>query len=145
MGVPVISSLTRNTQSWHPGPFLRGRDEKVTTPPVLSTVRPPQNCMSVRTLMTCSNVNYFCIIHNDWVCWLRIVMRQHKAYRLGSKSTCFPGGSVVKKKKSACQCREGKKCECDPYAGKILLEQQRKTHSNILAWKIPWTEDPGGL
>ena len=19
------------------------------------------------------------------------------------------------------------------------------THSNILAWKIPWTEDPGGL
>ena len=26
-----------------------------------------------------------------------------------------------------------------------LLEKGMVTHSNILAWKIPWTEDPGGL
>ena len=25
------------------------------------------------------------------------------------------------------------------------LEQEMATHSNILAWEIPWTEDPGGL
>ena len=25
------------------------------------------------------------------------------------------------------------------------LENRMATHSNILAWKIPWTEDPGGL
>ena len=25
------------------------------------------------------------------------------------------------------------------------LEQEMATHSSILAWKIPWTEDPGGL
>ena len=25
------------------------------------------------------------------------------------------------------------------------LEEEMVTHSNILAWKIPWTEDPGGL
>ena len=25
------------------------------------------------------------------------------------------------------------------------LEKQRATHSNILAWEIPWTEKPGGL
>ena len=24
-----------------------------------------------------------------------------------------------------------------------LLEKERATHSSILAWKIPWTEDPG--
>ena len=24
------------------------------------------------------------------------------------------------------------------------LEEEMATHSNILAWKIPWTEDPGG-
>ena len=99
MGVPIISSLTRNTQSWHPGPLLRGRGEQVTAPPVLSTVRPPRTAMSLRTLVTCSNVNYFCIIHKDWVYWLRIVLRQHKPYRLGSKSMCFPGGSVVLKRK----------------------------------------------
>ena len=24
-----------------------------------------------------------------------------------------------------------------------LLEKEMATHSSILAWKIPWTEDPG--
>ena len=25
------------------------------------------------------------------------------------------------------------------------LEEEMETHSSILAWKIPWTEEPGGL
>ena len=25
------------------------------------------------------------------------------------------------------------------------LEKGMETHSNILAWEIPWTEEPGGL
>ena len=25
------------------------------------------------------------------------------------------------------------------------LEEKMATHSSILAWKIPWTEEPGGL
>ena len=25
------------------------------------------------------------------------------------------------------------------------LEKEKATHSSILAWKIPWTEEPGGL
>ena len=25
------------------------------------------------------------------------------------------------------------------------LEEEMATHSNILAWEIPWTEEPGGL
>ena len=25
------------------------------------------------------------------------------------------------------------------------LEKERTTHSNILAWETPWTEEPGGL
>ena len=25
------------------------------------------------------------------------------------------------------------------------LEKGMATHSNILAWKVPWTEEPGGL
>ena len=24
------------------------------------------------------------------------------------------------------------------------LEEEMATHSNILAWRIPWTEEPGG-
>ena len=26
-----------------------------------------------------------------------------------------------------------------------LLEKEMATHSSILAWKIPWMEEPGGL
>ena len=26
-----------------------------------------------------------------------------------------------------------------------LLEKEMATHSNILAWEIPWTEEPGRL
>ena len=29
--------------------------------------------------------------------------------------------------------------------GKDLLEKTMATHSSILAWEIPWTEEPGGL
>ena len=51
----------------------------------------------------------------------------------------FPGGSVVKHPPAS----TGK-------VGMILgqedpLEKEMATHSSILAWRIPWTEDPGGL
>ena len=26
-----------------------------------------------------------------------------------------------------------------------LLEKRMATHSSVLAWRIPWTEEPGGL
>ena len=26
-----------------------------------------------------------------------------------------------------------------------LLEEGSVTHSSILAWRVPWTEEPGGL
>ena len=28
---------------------------------------------------------------------------------------------------------------------KDSLEEEKATHSRILAWRIPWTEEPGGL
>ena len=27
----------------------------------------------------------------------------------------------------------------------MYMEEEMVTHSSIIAWKIPWTEDPGGL
>ena len=32
-----------------------------------------------------------------------------------------------------------------PGFGKIPLEKEMATHSSILTWKVPWTEEPGGL
>ena len=29
--------------------------------------------------------------------------------------------------------------------GEDLLEEEMTNQSNILAWEIPWTEEPGGL
>jgi len=30
-------------------------------------------------------------------------------------------------------------------SGKDPLEEGMATHSSVLAWEIPWTEEPGGL
>ena len=32
----------------------------------------------------------------------------------------------------------------DPWVGKDPLEKEITTYSSILAWEIPWTEEPGG-
>ena len=31
------------------------------------------------------------------------------------------------------------------YSWEDPLEEEMATHSSILAWRIPWTEEPGGL
>ena len=46
---------------------------------------------------------------------------------------------------STCQGRRCKRHGFDPWVGKIPLEEEMATHSNILAWKIPWTEESCGL
>ena len=28
---------------------------------------------------------------------------------------------------------------------RFVTEKEMATHSSVLAWKIPWTEEPGGL
>ena len=47
--------------------------------------------------------------------------------------------------KSTGQCRRRGRPGFDPWVGKIPLEEDMATHPRILAWRIPWTEEPGGL
>ena len=35
--------------------------------------------------------------------------------------------------------------DTDSIPGEDPLEEGIETHSSILAWRIPWTEEPGGL
>ena len=45
-------------------------------------------------------------------------------------------------------CRRGKRQGFDPWVRKITedpLEEVTATHCSILGWRIPWTEEPGGL
>ena len=60
--------------------------------------------------------------------------------QLASSNPYFPSGS--NSKESACNAGD---LGLIPGSGKDPLEKEMSTHSSILAWEIPWTEEPGGL
>ena len=51
----------------------------------------------------------------------------------------FPGGSVVKNPSAVQEMGVRSLGQEDP------LEKDMATHSSILAWEIPWTQEPGRL
>ena len=51
----------------------------------------------------------------------------------------FPGGSVVT------ICLPTQETQAHSLGWEYPLEKEMAIHSSILAWKIPWTEEPGGL
>ena len=54
----------------------------------------------------------------------------------------FPGGAGSKEPASQCRRHEA---QVESLAQEDPLEESMATHSSILAWRIPWTEEPGGL
>ena len=48
-------------------------------------------------------------------------------------------------KESACQYRRHRFDQEDPLGQEDPPGKEMATHSSILAWEIPWTEEPGGL
>ena len=54
---------------------------------------------------------------------------------------CASGVPVVKKKKKAFQ----QETWIQYLGWKDPLEEEMATHSSILAWRIPWAEEPGRL
>ena len=62
------------------------------------------------------------------------LLRQHHL-----NTRVFPGGSVVKNLPSIQETRVQSLGQEDP------LEEGMATYSSILAWRIPWTGEPGGL
>ena len=54
-------------------------------------------------------------------------------------SVDFSGGSVVKNPLEMQETQVQSPGLEDP------LEKEMATHSSVLAWEIPWTEEPGGL
>ena len=57
----------------------------------------------------------------------------------GIPPLCVPGGFVVKNLPVI------QETWVWPLVWEDLLEKEMATHSSILAWEIPWTEEPGGL
>ena len=55
----------------------------------------------------------------------------------------FPGGASGKE--PACQCRRHKEIQVQSLGQEDPLEEGIVTHFSIIAWRIPWTEESGGL
>ena len=58
-------------------------------------------------------------------------------------STCRPP-RWLSGKESSCQCQSHRRLRFNPWVRKIPWRRKWLTHSSILAWKIPWTEEPMG-
>ena len=54
----------------------------------------------------------------------------------------FPGGSVVNNPPTI---QETQETWVRSLSWEDPLEEKMATHSSMLAWRIPWTEEPGGL
>ena len=48
-------------------------------------------------------------------------------------------------KNFTCNARDVRQETWVPSVGRDPLEREMATHSSILAWEIPWIEEPGGL
>ena len=54
----------------------------------------------------------------------------------------FPGGSAVKNLPAM---QEPQEMQVRSLSREDPPEEGMATHTSILAWRIPWTEEPGGL
>ena len=66
----------------------------------------------------------------------------HKNWVLVLQAWGFPDGSVVR---NLPVMQEMQERQVQSLRRIGPLEEEMATHSSILAWKIPWTEEPGGL
>ena len=83
--------------------------------------------------------SHTCIVSNTWhgpQCYRICHSRMTKVVRT---FVCFPGSSDGK----ASAYNAGDRVRS--LGWKDPLEKEMATHSSIHAWKIPWTEEPGGL
>ena len=70
-------------------------------------------------------------------------------YRSAPLLLGFPGGSVVKSASLIAQLVKNPSAMQETWVSFLVwedpLEKEMAIHSSILAWRIPWTEEPGGL
>ena len=83
-------------------------------------------------------IHIYIIFHSSFY-----VFQQFRASILMSSFQGLP--CWLSSKESACQCRRPKRQGLDPWVRKIPWRTAQQLHSSILAWRIPWAEEPGGL
>ena len=71
-------------------------------------------------------------IHRQRTVWPTFLVTNHAKGHGYFRSAGFPGGS------------DGKESSCDAGDPGLIPGLGMATHSSILAWRIPWTEDLAG-
>ena len=87
-------------------------------------------CVCIRV---CSYPTYWCL----WRALIKTITFYEELERIR------PGGSVVKNQ--PVRQRRMQEMEVHSLGREDPLEKEMATHSSIIAWKIQWTEKPGGL
>ena len=87
-------------------------------------------------------------ILNHWTTRKAPLIQYHKLnipiIWAASPRNCLRLGGTVGQE-STCQCRRHKRSGFNPRVRKMPLEKETATHSSILAWEIPRTEESGML
>ena len=65
----------------------------------------------------------------------------HRTKWLINYSYGFPGGSAIKNMPTV----QERQRWVPSLGGEDVLEEVMKVHSSILVWRIPWTEESGGI
>ena len=76
------------------------------------------------------------VLHRGWRMFVYVPLMFPRA-ELGLPRWCW-------RSRTHCQCRKHKKHGFNPWVRRVPLEKGMAAHSRILAWRIPWTEEPGG-
>ena len=79
----------------------------------------------------------------DYISEIKLVCEMKEKGHLEYTTTGFPWW--LSGEESTCQCLPVQEMWVRFLSWEDPLEKEMTTHCSILAWKIPWTEEPGGL
>ena len=112
------------------------------------------SCTSLWSILTIKGRYFLMQINFNWKSDLVINTTFNFFFKAEHKSLHNKGATYlnigllrwISSEGSTYQCRRCRKHVCTPsLGGQATLEMEMATHSYILAWKIPWTEEPRGL
>ena len=97
-------------------------------------------CVSESTWYVAYTLSKYCLYFSLWCLGVMPCRCPYSFYSL-------PNGAslVTRMVKNLPAIPETQEIAFDPWVGKISWRKEWQPHSSILAWRIPWTEERGGL
>ena len=101
-------------------------------------------------ILKCDALNLFPIDNTKWKDFFFFMLTSEYGFSQNHGNLCLERPSGLSPrwnsgKEPACQCRRCKRQEVQSLDQEDPLEKESTTCSNILAWKMPWSEEPSRL